>query len=374
MALNRMSDLVSSAGEALGLTADPLYTTLAAKLEEATNAELITENWDANMAICDLVNSSPAGPTQLVRAVRRRLDTAGLPRKSVQLVLTVLQTCVKNCNHALLVVVCQQEFCEFLLSRVLSPQLDCGTDCQAMLLSLIQSWAHAFSPDPLLCGVAEVYMDLKKKGVMFPDPTDEDLLLVQSMQLDSSPQPVCSSPTESVESIPAAPAATRSVSSGQQRRLTAGQVDKLGRDLDIASRNLAVLTELLGEVRPGQQESEDGQLLEQVAATCLQMHSRVQELVPLVQHRELTGRLLELNDGLQTELERYRRYQAKCQLGVAVRDHDAFSPDEVLLTVPAGTVEGSRPVSQVSSGLKSDKETDLEVSWTMQTLNLNNCF
>ena len=32
MALNRMSDLVSSAGEALGLTADPLYTTLAAKV------------------------------------------------------------------------------------------------------------------------------------------------------------------------------------------------------------------------------------------------------------------------------------------------------------------------------------------------------
>ena len=52
-----------------------------------------------------------------------------------------------------------------------------------MLLSLIQSWAHAFSPDPRLRGVAEVYMDLKKKGVMFPDPTDEDLLLVQSMQV-----------------------------------------------------------------------------------------------------------------------------------------------------------------------------------------------
>ena len=48
------------------------------------------------------------------------------------------------------------------------------------------------------------------------------------------------------------------------------------------------------------------------------------------------GRLLELNDGLQAELERYRRYQAKCQLGAGARDPDAFSPDEVLLTVAAG--------------------------------------
>ena len=50
-------------------------------------------------------------------------------------------------------------------------------------MSLIQSWAHAFSPDPELRGVAEVYMDLKKKGIQFPIPSDEDLLLVQSMQV-----------------------------------------------------------------------------------------------------------------------------------------------------------------------------------------------
>ena len=45
---------------------------------------------------------------------------------------------------------------------------------------MLQSWAHAFSPDPDLRGVAEVYMDLKKKGVEFPVPSDEDLLLVQT--------------------------------------------------------------------------------------------------------------------------------------------------------------------------------------------------
>ena len=52
----------------------------------------------------------------------------------------------------------------------------------AQVLSLIQSWAHAFSHDPELQGVAEIYIDLKKKGIQFPVPSDDDLLLVQSMQ------------------------------------------------------------------------------------------------------------------------------------------------------------------------------------------------
>ena len=55
---------------------------------------------------------------------------------------------------------------------------------QEKVLSLIQSWAHAFSPDPELRGVAELYMDLKKKGIDFPIPSDEDLLLVESNQVE----------------------------------------------------------------------------------------------------------------------------------------------------------------------------------------------
>ena len=79
--------------------------------------------------------------------------------------------------------VCDKEFVDFLISRVIAPHLDPGPDIQTKVLSLIQSWAHAFSHDPDLRGVAEVYMDLKKKGIQFPIPSDEDLLLVESMQV-----------------------------------------------------------------------------------------------------------------------------------------------------------------------------------------------
>ena len=35
--------------------------------------------------------------------------------------------------------------------------------------------------------MAEIYIELKKKGVQFPVPSDEDLLLVASMQPSQSP-------------------------------------------------------------------------------------------------------------------------------------------------------------------------------------------
>ena len=48
--------------------------------------------------------------------------------------------------------VCSRQFGEFLLERVISPQLEPGPDTQTKVLSLLQSWAHAFSHDAELQG------------------------------------------------------------------------------------------------------------------------------------------------------------------------------------------------------------------------------
>ena len=48
--------------------------------------------------------------------------------------------------------VCSRQFGEFLLERVISPQLEAGPDTQTKVLSLLQSWAHAFSHDAELQG------------------------------------------------------------------------------------------------------------------------------------------------------------------------------------------------------------------------------
>ena len=70
---------------------------------------------------------------------------------------------------------CQRDFCDFLAYLVTSASADLPENVQEIILSLIQSWALAYSSDRKLRGVAEVYMILKDKEVAFPEPSDEDL-------------------------------------------------------------------------------------------------------------------------------------------------------------------------------------------------------
>ena len=72
-------------------------------------------------------------------------------------------------------IVCQREFCDFLLYLVTTPGIELDKVIQDKVLALIQSWALAYSSDKKLRGVAEVYMILKDKGIKFPEPSDEDL-------------------------------------------------------------------------------------------------------------------------------------------------------------------------------------------------------
>ena len=76
--------------------------------------------------------------------------------------------------------------------------LDCPQAISEQVLSMIQSWTQAFSSDPDLGGVSEVYADLKMKGTVFPAPSTQDQILVshsnqvrRSMDCDSVIVPSC---------------------------------------------------------------------------------------------------------------------------------------------------------------------------------------
>jgi len=381
MALGRMHNLMASAGEALGLTEDPFHTAIGEKLLEATDENLVSENWDASIAICDIINNSTHGPEQAVRAIKKRLEQcAGKSHKSTLLTLIVLESCVKNCRREFLEIVCSHEFVDFLISRVISPNIDPGPEVQTKVLSLLQSWAHAFSHDPKLQGAAEIYMDLKKKGIQFPIPSDEDLLLVQSMQQKPvTPKKSPSSSTLNRDTKP--PQSQKSANSNSpthqnlhqrntvkekrttgRRKLSSGQLNKLNRDIQITQRHLEVFSELLSEIIPGQEHPEDVEMLSRVATNSQEMQVRVMELVSqVVDHPDLTMVLLEINDRMNSEMARHQRYLAK-RANITKsqkKDHEAFSPDEILLQVPS-----SRPISQVSQdssrSVKSSKETDFQ--------------
>jgi len=150
--------------------------------------------------------------------------------------------------------------------------------------------------------VAEVYIDLKKKGIQFPVPSDDDLLLVQSMQpgprSPSHSSHSASTPTQSpTHSNNSRQTPTKSQSSMEVRprkiprggKLTSDQVSKLGRDIQITQRHLAVFSELLSELVPGQEHPEDLEMLVGVAATSHEMQDRVMELLGAVNSPEITA-------------------------------------------------------------------------------------
>jgi len=397
MAFERMQNLMSSAGEALGLTEDPLHTLIGEKLVEASDEGLVTENWESNLLICDLINTRPQGPEQAVRAFRKRLEqTSGQSPKSTLLTLTVIETCVKNCRPEFLQCVCTRDFAEFLISRVISPHLDPGPQVQTKVLSLLQSWAHAFSHDPQLQGPAEVYIDLKKKGIQFPVPSDDDLLLVQTMApspTHSASQHKPRTPTHHANTSPATespgaeqspvkqsePAAARPRSRAAYQKLSSGQINKISRDIQITQRHLDVFSELLTELVPGEEDPEDLELLIHVATTSKEMQDRVGELVRMVEHREITVALLEINDRILSEMVRFQRYENKRRnkeaettktTTISEAESEEFTAGEVLLQLPSaagGASSSSRPVSQVSntsvnssSTVKQQKDSDFQ--------------
>ena len=96
--------------------------------------------------------------------------------KAALFTLTLLETCVKNCRREFRVLVCGREWAEELYQASLeSPEA-----VRDQVLGLLQSWASAFSSDPVMAGVGELVAGLRARGVEFPEPSTQDIILTSS--------------------------------------------------------------------------------------------------------------------------------------------------------------------------------------------------
>lgn len=319
--MEKISNLV---GAAIGYGGNPFETPVGAKIDAATDDGLASENWGLFIEICDIINESEEGPRDAVKAIRRKLqNSSGKNNTSTLYTLTVLATCAKNCRKPFHVLICQKDFIyDILINKVLSSTVEPPLIIQEKVLQMIQSWAHAFSPDPDLRGVAEIYMELKRKGVIFPDPSDDDLLLIQS-STSSRPDSSASSHSSPVKihspirnQIPPAHAPVPSKHTEPKQiaklsasgRLTEGQVRKLQRDIEVTLRNMNIFSELLTDLQLGENHPGDKTLLVELSQTCKEMQSRVLELIEIVRHPTLTAELLEINDNMNNLFLRHERY------------------------------------------------------------------
>ncbi|XP_044105238.1 TOM1-like protein 2 isoform X4 [Neovison vison] len=302
------------------LLGNPFSTPVGQCLEKATDGSLQSEDWTLNMEICDIINETEEGPKDAIRALKKRLN-GNRNYREVMLALTVLETCVKNCGHRFHILVANRDFIDSVLVKIISPKNNPPTIVQDKVLALIQAWADAFRSSPDLTGVVHIYEELKRKGVEFP-MADLDALSPIHTPQRSVPEvdPAATMPRSqsqqrtsgsSYSSPPAPYSAPQAPALSVTGPITANseQIARLRSELDVVRGNTKVMSEMLTEMVPGQEDSSDLELLQELNRTCRAMQQRIVELISRVSNEEVTEELLHVNDDLNNVFLRYERFE-----------------------------------------------------------------
>ncbi|PFX29028.1 TOM1-like protein 2 [Stylophora pistillata] len=289
---------------------NPFSTPVGQRIDKATDGNLPSEDWAANIDICDIINETEEGPKDAAKAIRKRL--AGNKNfKSVLLTLTVLETCVKNCGHRFHVLIAKKDFLDELV-KILGSKNNPPQIVQDKILSLIQDWADAFRGSPELTNVLETYESLRAQGLEFPAKNLDTLSPIYTPQR-TQPERPAPAPSRPPPIQPPVPLPFQSVPPMQAPSgpvvPTPEQLGKIRSELDIVNGNINVMSEMLTEMTPGQEEAGDLQLLQELNRTCRSMQQRVLELIERVANEEVVGMLLSVNDDLNNVFIRYDRYE-----------------------------------------------------------------
>ncbi|VDN01219.1 unnamed protein product [Thelazia callipaeda] len=341
---------------------NPFATPIGAKIEMATNPSVFgTENWELNMEICDYINGTADGARDALRAIRRRLHSHVSKNNGIVMyTLTVLETCVKNCDVRFHELVCHKDFINDLV-KLIGPKFDAPQVVQERVLNLIQSWNDAFRDDPRLQGVCQVYDELKAKGVQFPiqDPVNMAPVLTPKRVswiefrfdwYNPSSYPLCDYP--------------------ELINPTEDQFEKLRKELNVVNDNVKVMREILNEMVPGKEDADSFQLLVELYPVVKQMHFRTQDLIGCVQNDEVMYELLIINDDCNSLFEKYDRYMSNRASGTkenATAKIDMVGFDKQMLSQQLSQMKvsedlGEVDASELSAGDKNTPVTDKEAA------------
>ncbi|XP_030646695.1 TOM1-like protein 2 isoform X6 [Chanos chanos] len=101
-------------------------------------------------------------------------------------------------------------------------------------------------------------------------------------------------------------------------------IARLRSELDIVRGNSKVMSEMLTEMVPGQEDASDLELLQELNRTCRAMQQRIVELISRVSNEEVTEELLHVNDDLNNIFLRYERYE-RYRLGRAAQNNGVLN-------------------------------------------------
>ncbi|XP_047214370.1 target of Myb protein 1-like isoform X2 [Girardinichthys multiradiatus] len=299
------------------LLGNPFSSPVGQRIERATNSSSPSEDWELNMEICDIVNSSEEGPRDAVRAIKKRI-VANKNFKEIMLTLTVLETCVKNCGYRFHILVTTRDFIEGVLVRSIIPRNNPPQVVHDRVLAIIQAWADAFRSSPDLTGVVSVYEDLRRKGLEFPVAQLDDYFLAQAPKktIPENGPTVTAFPAVRLSSKPLIPAHTSELKLALEGTgvFTPSQVKMLKTELGVVRNNLSTMSDMMSQLDPVTVKQADMELLE-LYTVCKEMQDRIVKIIPRLSEEKLIEELLATNDEMNTAFTRYHRFERRLTNG-----------------------------------------------------------
>uniref|UniRef100_A0AAV1TNF4 VHS domain-containing protein n=1 Tax=Peronospora matthiolae TaxID=2874970 RepID=A0AAV1TNF4_9STRA len=207
-------------------------------VDRATDETLVEPEWALNMALCDCVNAHTDVCEDVVHFLQRRLQLR--QSKVALLALILTETLVKNGPQVLHTQVGTPWFLQEIVALA-DGRL--GGDVQTRALLLIRQWAEAFQGQSELTEFQDVYQQLQKQDVTFPEVRND----VPIFTPPSSTTSACAV-SEGDESA----AANATVG----RRTRAQQLEKLQADLVVVQEKMKLLGDLHARGQQGE-EMED---------------------------------------------------------------------------------------------------------------------
>ncbi|CAL5193758.1 unnamed protein product [Lathyrus oleraceus] len=127
-------------------------------VDEATSETLEEPNWGMNLRICGLINSDEFNGSEVVKAIKRRINQKSpvVQKHSLDL----LETCAMNCEKVFSVIA-SEKVLEDMVRLIDNPQAD--QDNRTRALQLIRAWGE--SEDIAYLPVfSQTYLSLKGRG------------------------------------------------------------------------------------------------------------------------------------------------------------------------------------------------------------------
>nr|GLL33201.1 TOM1-like protein 2 [Ipomoea trifida] len=128
-------------------------------VDEATLETMEEPNWGLNLRICAMISSEEFNGTEVVKAIKRKLQQQGKSVVTQRLSLDLLETCTSNCDKVFSEVA-SEKVLEDMMRMIDDPKTDHGNRVRAM--QLIRAWGE--SEDLKYLPVfRQTYMNLKTR-------------------------------------------------------------------------------------------------------------------------------------------------------------------------------------------------------------------